>query len=189
MWDALSVCLVGSLSFLVLGMLAYCVVIRVTECNCKEKPSALTDERERLTKYIKRFLGMIWAVYLVYLYCGADKPWVGDMFANFLTAVCVLFLQEMEQLDNKGVNLWLYAAIGLSLLGYWIAINLSWIGNPGKDVITGFKNYGVPIGVGLIIWVLHDRLKYCLGIGKCYTSRLKCLSRRIKINYYRRNGK
>ncbi|WP_159446736.1 hypothetical protein [Anaerovibrio lipolyticus] len=83
----------------------------------------------------------------------------------------VLFVQEMKRLDNKDCGLWLYALIGIILLV---------ISNYSNDVTTAYKNYGVPMGVSLLVWVGHECLKNCLGIGNCYTARLKRLFRREK---------
>ena len=177
--------------FLGLGGLAYIVVRRATESKfeknkCQERSIILAAERKRLIEYIIYFLLPIWIFYEVYISCWVDINWGGDVFSNFFTAVFVLFLQEMKQLDNKDCGQWWYALVGILLLIGWMVINGSEIGNSSNAVTTAYRSYGVPMGVGLIIWVGHERLKYCLGIGNCYVRRLKCLFRRSKRNYYRR---
>ena len=171
MGDVWICCLISTILFFALGRMAYRVVRRVTESDCKEKPIILTEERTRLLKYIIWLLLPVWIFYEVYILFGSDRPWIGDLFTNFFTVTIVLFVQEMKRLDNKDCGLWLYALLGIILLG---------ISNYSNDVTTAYKNYGVPMGVSLLVWVGHECLKNCLGIGNCYTARLKRLFRREK---------
>ncbi|SHI78285.1 hypothetical protein SAMN02745671_01655 [Anaerovibrio lipolyticus DSM 3074] len=163
--------LISTLLFLLLGLTACEVVRRVTKINCKKRPIILADERTRLIKYIICLLLPIWIFYEFYLFHWSSISWVGELFTNFFTVTIVLFVQEMKRLDNKDCGLWLYALIGIILLV---------ISNYSNDVTTAYKNYGVPMGVSLLVWVGHECLKNCLGIGNCYTARLKRLFRREK---------
>ena len=154
--------LISFLLFFILGLMAYGVVQRVTESNCKESDNPLAAERKRLIKYIKCLLFPIWIFYEGYILFGSDKSWIGDLFTNFFAAGVVLFFQEMKQLDNKDCGLWCYGVLGLLLLAGWIVINLS---GTNIYITDAYEKFGVPMGVGLFIWIVNDGLKKFLKIG------------------------
>ena len=154
--------LISFLLFFILGLMAYGVVQRFTESNFKESDNSLAAERKRLIKYIICFLLPIWIVYVLYLLCRYDLSWVESLFTNFFTAAVVLLFQEMKQQDNKDCGLWCYGVFGVLLLAGWIVINLL---GTNIYITDAYEKFGVPMGVGLFIWVVNDGLKKFLKIG------------------------
>lgn len=171
MGDVWICCLISTILFFALGRMAYRVVRRVTESDCKEKPIILTEERTRLLKYIIWLLLPVWIFYEGYIIFWSDISWVEDLFTNLFAAAVVLYLQEIRRVDENDCGLWLYALFGFIFLV---------VGNSDNAALAAYKTLFVPMGVGVIIWVAHEYLKNYLEIKDRCTTRLKYLFRREK---------